>query len=291
MGQSEDSRWELDPAYVAARRVLLDALTALADHAPALVVAGAQAVYLRTDGGDVSVAVAPYTTDGDLALDPTRLHDDPQLEEVMERAGFHLQIQDGGHVEPGIWVAEARVDGKTFVVPVDIIVPEGVAPPGGSRGARLGPHGRRAARRAVGLEAALIDNDEMVIEAFEREDDRAFRVRVAGVAALIVAKVHKLHDRLERGGTRLDDKDAGDVVRMMQTSDPRAVGATWGLLLGDDIAGEVSGEAVAYFDEMFGRRGGAGIEMAARAFRLGLPPERVEALCLAYVGGVSEARR
>lgn len=50
----------VDPEYIEARRVLLDALTALAPHASALVVAGAQAVYLRT--GEADIAVAPYTT-------------------------------------------------------------------------------------------------------------------------------------------------------------------------------------------------------------------------------------
>lgn len=34
------------PQYIAARTVLLDALEALAQHQPALVVVGAQAVYL-----------------------------------------------------------------------------------------------------------------------------------------------------------------------------------------------------------------------------------------------------
>lgn len=38
----------LDPLYVAARRVLLDALTLLAPHGDAVIVVGAQAVYLRT---------------------------------------------------------------------------------------------------------------------------------------------------------------------------------------------------------------------------------------------------
>ena len=43
--------------------------------------------------------------------------------------------------------------------PVDVIVPYGLAPPGGSRGAHPGPHGNRAARNAVGLEAAIVHND------------------------------------------------------------------------------------------------------------------------------------
>jgi len=61
-----------DPRYGAARRVLLDALQALQAHADALVIAGAQAVYLHTGDGDL--AVAPFTTDADLAVDPKALH-------------------------------------------------------------------------------------------------------------------------------------------------------------------------------------------------------------------------
>jgi hypothetical protein len=39
---------EVDARYVAARRVLLDALTALAPHGDAVILAGAQAIYLHT---------------------------------------------------------------------------------------------------------------------------------------------------------------------------------------------------------------------------------------------------
>jgi len=42
------------------------------------VVVGAQAVYLRT--GVAGLTVAPFTTDGDVALDPTLLGDDPLSE-------------------------------------------------------------------------------------------------------------------------------------------------------------------------------------------------------------------
>lgn len=60
-----------DAVYVQARRVLLDALEALGDQRDALVLVGAQAIYLHTGEGDL--AVAPYTTDGDIALDPSEL--------------------------------------------------------------------------------------------------------------------------------------------------------------------------------------------------------------------------
>lgn len=142
---------DLDPRYVAARRVLLDALTSLAPHGRAVVVVGAQAVYLRTGGGEVATTIAAFTTDGDLALDPTLLGDEPELAKAMIDAGFRSN-------EPGIWNTTARVAGQDVVVPIDLIVPEAASTGEGRRGARLGPHGNRAARRAVGLEAALVDH-------------------------------------------------------------------------------------------------------------------------------------
>lgn len=270
----------LDPQYVEARRVLLDALTALAPHGSAFVVAGAQAVYLRT--GDADIAVAPYTTDGDLALDPSQLGDNPDLEAAMTSAGFHLLLVDG-HVEPGIWLAPAEVGGNEFFVPIDLIVPEGAATGTGRRGARLGTHGKRAARRARGLEAALVDRSPMTIAALDPGDARSIEAEVAGAAALLVAKAHKLHDRLERGREdRLEDKDAADVLRLMQTTSPTDVGATFVMLFEDPVAGEPSRDALAHLDELFGRRGRPGIVMAARALRIAIPAERVEAIAVAY---------
>lgn len=270
----------VDPVYVEARRVLLDALGALAPHAPALVLAGAQAVYLHTRDGNL--AVAPYTTDGELAVDPAGLAATPEIEAAMKGAGFALST------EPGIWVACAVVNGEPVTIPVDLIVPEGFAAPGGRRGARLGPHGNKAARRAVGFEAALVDKTPMTITALDRADSRSVTVDVAGVAALLVAKAHKLHDRVEKGRSdRLDDKDALDVFRMMQLGNARGVGATVAELASHVIAGTPTRQAVGYLSELFGRRGSAGIRMAARALGAEISEELVEAVCVAYVAAVT----
>ncbi len=83
-----------DPEYVLARRVLLDALEALGDQRDAVVLVGAQAIYLHT--GDADLAVAPYTTDGDLALDPSRLMEDPKLAEAFRGAGFSADARRPG---------------------------------------------------------------------------------------------------------------------------------------------------------------------------------------------------
>lgn len=56
------------PEYVLVRSALLDALGALHRHLDALVLVGAQAVYLHT--GDAELIVVPTTTDADLALYP-----------------------------------------------------------------------------------------------------------------------------------------------------------------------------------------------------------------------------
>ena len=55
-----------EPEYVAARRVLLDALEAIGKHRKAVVLVGAQAIYLHVGEGDL--AISPYTTDGDSRL-------------------------------------------------------------------------------------------------------------------------------------------------------------------------------------------------------------------------------
>lgn len=266
--------------YLAARRVLLDALEALRPHERALILAGAQAVYLHTGPG--SLPIAEFTTDGDLTIDPERLSETPPLDELMKAAGFELTKLQGA-LEPGIWQKVVEVEGREISVPVDLIVPTEVAPSGGKRGARLQGHGKRAARKTKGLEAALIDNEVMSIEALKPDDRRSVRLRVAGVAALLVAKTHKIADRIESGREdRLGDKDGADVLRLMGASSPTAVAATFSQLMNDPISASATTVAVERFEELFGRRAGIGIALASRALREAMPEDRVRAISLAY---------
>jgi len=76
----------LDPLYVRARAALLDAADALDDHIDALVLVGAQAIYLHT--GDTDLAVAEYTTDADFTVSPTDLADAPLLGDLLTAKGF-----------------------------------------------------------------------------------------------------------------------------------------------------------------------------------------------------------
>jgi hypothetical protein len=86
-------------------------------------------------------------------------------------------------------VTEQTVDGKAVNVDLDLLVPEAVSGEG-TRAARLGVQGDRLARKAFGLELALVDNDLMTLGSLDA-DPRTFEVRVAGSAALLISKVHK----------------------------------------------------------------------------------------------------
>lgn len=289
-GRADAGPGGLDPRYVAARRVLLDALAALAPHGKAVIIVGAQAVYLRTGLNDL--AIAPYTTDGDLALDPRLLGDEPELETSMCAAGFTLLEPNPPTVEPGIWIATTHVDGAQIIIPVDLIVPEAAATGGGRRGARLGVHGRRAARRAVGLEAALVDHSTMTVAALDSADDRAIDVEVAGVAALLVAKAHKIHDRAGGGRPdRLIDKDAADIVRIMQTAAPSQISATLAELQRHPLAGASTRVALTYLSELFGSRGAAGVQMAQRALRVAMDEAQVATLCVSFTERIAAPDR
>jgi hypothetical protein len=95
--------------YVAARAVLLDALQALRDHLPAIIVVGAQAVYLHAGSGDF---VEPaMTTDADLALDVTSLGTKPEITGALANAGFTPGTN------PGSWLGKGGVAVDIMVVP------------------------------------------------------------------------------------------------------------------------------------------------------------------------------
>lgn len=241
---------EPDQLYVDARRALLDALDALGPHATALVLVGAQAIYIHT--GDADVAVAGQTKDGDLAVDPRELQNEPSLEVAMVAAGF--QLSDN----PGIWLAAGSG------AQVDLLVPESLAFGTGRRAARVPGHGASSARRVVGLEAAIVDNEAHTLTALEPLDRRALWVRLAGPTALLVAKRHKVGERRE-SPDRLVDKDALDIYRLLSAVSTPTFVRVLRDLLADPISASVTRTAVTYLGELFGSADGIGSQMAARA--------------------------
>lgn len=183
---------------------------------------------------------------------------------------------------------DLKVHGEHVEIPVDLIVPEGIAPPGGTRGARLGPHGKRAARKAPGLEAAIIDNDVLTIEALD-DDRRTIAAKVAGPTALLIAKAHKINDRLAQDARpdRLIDKDASDVYRLMLTTAPERVNEVVPSLLDDERVAGPAQRGLELLRAAFGARRAPGVEMAVRALRLGVPEDRVRTVCVAFVSALS----
>ncbi|MFK4788814.1 hypothetical protein [Microbacterium sp. ZW T5_56] len=243
------------PEYVAARRVLLDALTALEPHLDSLVLVGAQAVYHHT--GDADFIVPLLTTDADLAVDAALLDDAPEVGSLLRAAGF----TPGPN--PGHWVDATDIAVDIMVVPHQ----SGTMRPS-ARGARLPPHEKLTARIAPGLEAALVDNTTVAIAALDPQDLRRFDLRVAGPAALLTAKAIKIGERLgqaERQPDRLKEKDALDAFRIFQAVETAALVAGFALHRIDSYAHDASAQAIELYHEHASTPEGHIAQLAARA--------------------------
>ena len=261
-----------DPLYVRARTALLDAADALTEQLDAVVLVGAQAIYLHT--GVAEFATAEYTTDADFCVAPGDLRDTPLLAVLLKTHGFSLREQ------PGAWMSP---DG----IPVDLMVPETLAG-AGSRGARLGSHGNKAARRATGLEGALVDRERMEITALEPGVERSIAMLVAGPAALLVAKVHKIAERTGTGD-RVSDKDGLDVLRLLQAIDTPTFAAGLAHLANHEISAAVTAEAVSQLAPLFGSPNSVGVTMAVRAARAGAEADVIAASFTALVSDLLTA--
>ena len=245
-----------DPLYVRARKTLLDAADALAAHLDAVVLVGAQAIYVHAGDADLVDStlgsVPEYTTDADFSLNPTALGESPLVAELMAAGDFSAGER------PGEWHS---ADG----VRVDLMVPEALAG-AGSRGARLGPHGKRVARRAKGLEGALVDRDPRTLVSLDPTDHRSVVMNVAGPSALLVAKIHKISDRTETEmPSRIKDKDALDVLRLLQATETADLAGRIALLARSEPCATVTAEALDHLPRLFGRADSAGTEMAISA--------------------------
>jgi hypothetical protein len=142
-----------DIEYIVARIALLDALEALGPHRDAAVLVGAQAIYIHT--GDAGLAVAESTTDGDLALDPERVPEDPEIAAAMRSKRF-FRDEKGSGPDIGIWSSHRTIDGIPAIVKVDLLMPEAVGG-GGRRAARVKGHEKGSVLKVRGLEGCLVD--------------------------------------------------------------------------------------------------------------------------------------
>ncbi len=250
--------------YVEARRVLLDALTTLEPHIEAVILIGAQAVYLRTV--DRLPALPAYTTDADLVIHPDYLAGEPPLGDAMRAAGFE-------HTgEPGMWQRRITRPGRDgdVTVPVDLIVPYEIASKAGRRGARLpGAHGKTVARKTRGVEGVLLDYDCLEVTSLEPDDDRRMIVKVAGVAALLVAKAHKLGERLD-DRRQLQSKDAGDVYLLIETTNVVRMATRMREFLVHELTMVTTEEAREYLRRLFATPRSTGTRLAVEALSGGL---------------------
>ncbi len=264
--------------YVLARRTLLDALDALGDHRKAVVLVGAQAIYLHT-GESSDIAVSPYTTDADLALNPSILEPTPDLKELLRAANFSPKLN-----AVGIWEKRQEVAGEgnsPMVLTVDFLVPQAMGGRKG-RGADLTEQkqGKDVARQAHGLEATFVDQSQMDIEALEDGDKRRYQIAVAGPAALLVAKVHKIGERLGKPG-RQKPKDALDCFRLLQATETSQLAQTFKRLLTNDLSKKVTGDALKLLDTLFSTADSEGLRQVVEAIGPLDDPKTIAASCAA----------
>ena len=147
-----------DQNHINAREALLDVVEALVRHNDAIILVGAQAVYVHTESEDAKFALSPFTYDADIALDPEMLGDSPTIIDAMSSAGVRLEGQPGLY-KRGMWSQ------------VDLLVAETVGGPG-RRAARLGVHGNKAAMKVRGLEGALVSHTQITISSLTPDADR-----------------------------------------------------------------------------------------------------------------------
>lgn len=255
-------------ANLLARRTLLDALDALVDYRAAVIVVGAQAIYLRT--GESSINTGPLTVDADLALDPARLVTAPPLEATLRQAGFAPSSDPS---KLGTWTSQRNA------VDMDLLVPEAVGGRRG-RGAHLEGHGDKVGRQVRGLEAALVDHGPMVVAALEPGDARQIEVNIAGPTALLVAKLYKLWERRD-SPTRQDNKDALDVYRLLAASPVAVLATGFTLLRQTAITSAVTTTATTYLEDLFGAADSLGSRMAGAAATPLDDPDTIAASCAA----------
>jgi len=201
------------------RRLLIDTLRALSGFADAVTVIGAHPVHVWVQDawGPIDMQA---TRDADLAVNPVFVTPDPKLLDLMNGIGAAPALRD----RPGVYGYQAEadlpLDQRTTI---DLIAPEVYAGPG-RRAARIAGQ-QHAASRAVGLELAIWDRHRRTLGTLNEPADRV-DAWVAGPAALLVAKTHKVRERLLEVDTRpnrLRPKDSGDVVLLMMISEPTGV--------------------------------------------------------------------
>lgn len=155
-------------------------------------------------------------------------------------------------------------------------------------GARIPPHNKHAARKVAGLEAALVDNEPHLLEALDPGDSRSIPMKVAGPAALSVAKAYKLGERLAKP-ERLVNKDAHDLYRLLRATETEVVAEGYRLILNDERSRAVAQQALDFLRELFSEPSSVGSRMAGETEGSVGDPDTVAASTSALVGDLFAA--
>lgn len=131
----------------------------------------------------------------------------------------------------------------------------------------------------------MVDNSPIELTALEPGDPRRSPVKVAGYGALLVAKLHKLGDRLATPA-RLQAKDAGDVYRLFDAIGAEEMATTLGTLLVDARSAATTTKALTYLDALFTTPASPGVRLAGEALRAILPEETVTAVTTSYTAAL-----
>jgi hypothetical protein len=108
----------------------------------------------------------------------------------------------------------------------------------------------------------------MSITALDQNDTRTAEIEVAGPAALLVAKLHKLGERRDTPD-RLLDKDAHDIYRLLVAAGTDTLATALAKLQADELADRVTDEAIVCLEQLFASGPEAlGSTMAGRAEEL-----------------------
>jgi hypothetical protein len=204
------------------RRAIISILTeVLPDQAGSLTILGGHAVMLRCPQ---TFGLVLPTSDGDFAVTPIQVNDQPSFTDALRSAGFEPRDSS----RPGLW-GRGRRDASGLVSwdeQIDFLCP-------GSLTGNVGrsrrsvtvlktTHGTAAVGVADGIELATVDRGPVMITDLA-DPSRSVEANVAGIPALVCAKSYKLGERLERIATRPQrvlPKDFGDLFLLMANSDP-----------------------------------------------------------------------
>ena len=104
----------------------------------------------------------------------------------------------------------------------------------------------------------------LVITALDDIDPHRAEMLVAGPAALLVAKLHKVAERIE-DPRRQKHKDTLDIYRLLMVSSPETLSERLAALRLDARSALVTAEALGYLRELFGTGAQRGSQLAGIA--------------------------